>query len=546
MSLLTVIAVLLVSVPVCFVSYMNFQREIKEEIRRETSYIAAVMEENADYAEQLPVGDRNRITVIASDGTVLYDSAASAGEMENHLERPEVKAALAQGSGEAVRISGTIDKQTFYRAVRLGNGSVLRVAVTTGSMFASFADSIPYLIFVLAAILAVALLLANGLTKRIVEPINAINLEEPLSNDTYEELSPLLSRIEKQNRQIRTQMEELTEKQNEFAAISENMSEGMILLNTGACVISSNRSAARLLGAPQRCYTGEHILTLSRDPETNAAVEKALSGEAGECVLQKNGRYCELIANPVLDGENVRGVVVLILNVTEKHDAEKMRREFSANVSHELKTPLQSISGYSEIIKDGIAKSADIKRFAERIYVESGRMIALIDDIIKLSMLDEADRVFPFEQVDLYEAAKQAVSRLASHAEACGVRLYLEGSAVPISGVRQLLTEMIYNLCDNAVKYNHSGGFAEVRVEKDGSRAVLTVRDNGIGIPEEHQDRVFERFYRVDKSRSKETGGTGLGLSIVKHAAAMHHAAVELQSEMGKGTTVRVIFPEAK
>lgn len=547
MSLLAVIALLLVAFPVCFVSYMNFQKEIREEIRRETTYIAAAMEENPDYAEQLPAADRNRITVIAPDGTVLYDSAASAGEMENHLERPEIQAALTEGSGESVRMSGTIDQQTFYRAVRLNDGSILRVAATTDSMFAAFAGSIPYLVLVFAAILVIALLLAGGLTKRIVKPINALDLENPLSNDTYDELSPLLSRIEKQNRQIQTQIGKLTEKQSEFSAISENMSEGMILLNPECDVLSINSSAVRLLGIPPRAYAGEHILTVSREPESSAAVEKALSGKEGRCVLKKNGRYCEWMANPVLEGESVRGVVVLILDATEKYNAEKMRREFSANVSHELKTPLQSISGYSELMKDGIAKPADVPKFAERIYHESARMIALIDDIIQLSMLDEGTQALPFASVDLYEIAKETVSQLAPHAQASGIRLTLkEGEPVKISGVQRLLAEMIGNLCSNAVKYNQPGGFAEVSVEKEDDRAVLTVRDNGIGIPQEQQSRVFERFYRVDKSRSKETGGTGLGLSIVKHAAILHHASIDLQSKEGEGTTIRIVFPKTE
>ncbi|MCM8900047.1 PAS domain S-box protein [Caldicoprobacter algeriensis] len=546
MCLLAILTVLLSSMLTFVVMYKEIFYIMQQEIEKEASYIAASLETAEDpclFLQNVST-KAHRITLIANDGTVLFDSAERAENMENHRNRPEVSAALKNGIGKSVRLSRTLGKQTFYCAVLLKNGMVLRVANMMDSVYSTILSFVPYILFIIAVTLALALLIANRETKKIIEPINALNLQTPMSNDVYDELSPLLMRIGQQNKQIEDQMRALREKHEEFNAITENMSEGLILLNEKADILSVNKSAIRIFGGHNSSnYLHRNILTLSRNLTLRAAVKKALEGDHCEEILEMGDRHYQLTTNPVWVNGRVKGAVVLILDITEKRAAEQIRREFSANVSHELKTPLTSILGYAEIIKNGMVKSEDIPRFAERIYNEANHLIALIDDIIKLSRLDEDNIDIPRKRVNLLELSKRVCARLEPQAREKGVTVSVSGENSIVFGMEEILEQMIYNLCDNAIKYNKENGRVDVNISQSAKEVVLTVSDTGIGIPKEHQSRVFERFYRVDKSRSNRTSGTGLGLSIVKHGAMHHNARIELESQPGQGTTIRIIFP---
>lgn len=546
MCLLAILTVLLSSMLTFVVMYRQIFDIMQREIEKEASYIAASLETAQDprlFLQNVST-KAHRITLIADDGTVLFDSAERAENMENHRNRPEVSAALKNGIGKSVRLSRTLGKQTFYCAVLLKNGMVLRVANVMDSVYSAILSFVPYILFIIAVTLALALLIANRETKKIVEPINALNLQNPMSNDVYDELSPLLIRIAQQNKQIENQMHTLKEKHEEFNAITENMSEGLILLNEKADILSVNKSAIRIFGGHDSSnYLHRNILTLSRNLTLRAAVKKAIEGDHCEEILEMGNRHYQLTTNPVWVNGRVKGAVVLILDITEKRAAEQIRREFSANVSHELKTPLTSILGYAEIIKNGMVKIEDIPRFAERIYNEANHLIALIDDIIKLSRLDEDNIDIPRKRVNLLELSKRVCARLEPQAREKSVIVSVSGQNGFVFGVEEILEQMIYNLCDNAIKYNKENGRVDVNISPSAKEVVLTVSDTGIGIPKEHQNRVFERFYRVDKSRSNRTSGTGLGLSIVKHGAIHHNARIELESQPGHGTTIRIIFP---
>nr|MBO2493507.1 PAS domain-containing sensor histidine kinase [Clostridia bacterium] len=546
MCLLAILTVLLSSMLTFVVMYRQIFDIMQREIEKEASYIAASLETTEDPRLFLhSVSTKaHRITLIADDGTVLFDSIEKAENMENHKGRPEVSAALKSGIGKSVRLSRTLGKQTFYCAVLLKNGMVLRVANVMDSVYSAILSFVPYILCIIAVTFALALLIANRETKKIVEPINALNLQNPMSNDVYDELSPLLIRIAQQNKQIENQMHTLKEKHEEFNAITENMSEGLILLNEKADILSVNKSAIRIFGGHDSSnYLHRNILTLSRNLTLRAAVKKALEGDHCEEILEMGDRHYQLTTNPVWVNGRVKGAVVLILDITEKRAAEQIRREFSANVSHELKTPLTSILGYAEIIKNGMVKIEDIPGFAERIYNEANHLIALIDDIIRLSRLDEDNIDIPRKRVNLLELSKRVCARLEPQAREKNVIVSVSGQNGFVFGVEEILEQMIYNLCDNAIKYNKENGRVDVNISQSAKEVVLTVSDTGIGIPKEHQNRVFERFYRVDKSRSNRTSGTGLGLSIVKHVAMHHNARIELESQPGHGTTIRIIFP---
>jgi len=546
MCLLAILTVLLSSMLTFVVMYRQIFDIMQREIEKEASYIAASLETTEDPRLFLhSVSTKaHRITLIADDGTVLFDSIEKAENMENHKGRPEVSAALKSGIGKSVRLSRTLGKQTFYCAVLLKNGMVLRVANVMDSVYSAILSFVPYILCIIAVTFALALLIANRETKKIVEPINALNLQNPMSNDVYDELSPLLIRIAQQNKQIENQMHTLKEKHEEFNAITENMSEGLILLNEKADILSVNKSAIRIFGGHDSSnYLHRNILTLSRNLTLRAAVKKALEGDHCEEILEMGDRHYQLTTNPVWVNGRVKGAVVLILDITEKRAAEQIRREFSANVSHELKTPLTSILGYAEIIKNGMVKIEDIPGFAERIYNEANHLIALIDDIIRLSRLDEDNIDIPRKRVNLLELSKRVCARLEPQAREKSVIVSVSGQNGFVFGVEEILEQMIYNLCDNAIKYNKENGRVDVNISQSAKEVVLTVSDTGIGIPKEHQNRVFERFYRVDKSRSNRTSGTGLGLSIVKHVAMHHNARIELESQPGHGTTIRIIFP---
>ena len=543
MCLTALITVLLATVLTTVVYYSDFAGHMEDEVRETADSIKPAVEQlGAGYLESLK-NPKNRLTLIDGDGTVLYDSQADAAAMENHGDREEVREALASGAGEVTRMSDTIDEKTYYYAVKLTDGQVLRIASTTDTVFAALFSVLPWIVGSALLAVAVTALLSSYLTKRIVAPINQLDLEHPEENLTYDEISPLLTKISKQNQAIAAQMRSLKEKQEEFTAITENMSEGFLVLDHHTDILSYNTSALRLLGCPDASADGrESALTLNRSSSFRSVVDGALSGKRSQQLLRENGRCCQVLGNPVLRDGEVVGAVVVILDITEREERENLRREFTANVSHELKTPLTSISGFAEIMQNGMVKPADVPRFAGNIYTESQRLISLVDDIMRLSRLDEEDVQLPSEDLDLLALAQDVARRLEPAAKEQGLTMTVQGSG-SIRGVRSIVDEMVYNLCDNAVKYNRKGGSVTVTVAEGPRDVTLSVADTGIGIPAADRERVFERFYRVDKSHSKEIGGTGLGLSIVKHGAAFHNAQVRLESQEGKGTTVTLTFP---
>ncbi|NBH61517.1 PAS domain-containing sensor histidine kinase [Anaerotruncus sp. 80] len=501
-----------------------------------------VEDEGLDYLKNLNIKDY-RVTWIGTDGKVLYDSISEADEMENHFEREEVKEALSEGYGASSRYSSTLTQRYLYGAKRLPDGTVIRLSVTQNSLLILTLGMLQpiMIIFVIAIILSA--FLASRLSKKIVKPLNELNLDKPLDNNGYDELSPLLRRIDTQQKEISRQSEELRQRQNELEVMTSAMSEGIILLNNRGTVLSINKAAAKLFGTDCFCI-GEDIVSINRSLELAQLLNRAKNGEHSERVVELGcGRY-QMMASPVISNNIVSGIVLLILDVTEKEKAEQLRREFTANVSHELKTPLHTISGSAELLANGMVKPEDIPIFLKRIYSETQRMIQLVEDIIRLSHLDEGAEDMKWDMVDLYAVAEETINSLADEAESNGIKFELYGETVLINGIRQLLQEIIYNLCDNAIKYNCRGGSVSVGVKNENEFAVLTITDTGIGIPAEHQERIFERFYRVDKSHSKEIGGTGLGLSIVKHAAKLHNAEIELHSIVNKGTEITIKFPK--
>lgn len=549
MCRMALMAVVLSSLITAVVYYNRIEKQMKQEVVREARYLEAGLElSGSEYLELLfqKTGRsvKNRITLIDSDGFVLFDNYAANDSMENHRNRPEVKSALETGIGESTRVSDTLSENTYYYAIRLSNGSVIRAANTTRSAMASLWSLIPMIGLTSVVILVLSMMLADKQTRKIVQPINNIDLDHPNQNRVYDELAPFIGRIERQQETIRRQMEILEAKQKEFTTITENMNEGFIVVGKKAEVVSYNTSALKILGIddPHAGEQGINILNLNRSHIFRKAVDEALKGSHNEQGMELNGRYYQVIANPVTENGEVSGAIIVIFDVTEKQEREGLRREFSANVSHELKTPLTSISGYAEIMKNGLVKPEDMKHFSENIYHEAQRMITLIGDIIKLSQLDENQVDLGKTTVDLYHLAEDVVNRLQDSAKTAGISLKLEGGPAAILGTTQILEEMLYNLCDNGIKYNKPGGSVTVKVSAAEGHPVITVADTGIGIPEADQDRVFERFYRVDKSHSNQIGGTGLGLSIVKHGAIYHNARIEIESKEGRGTTVRIIF----
>ena len=521
--------------------YSYFASEQSDQLYLQAELAARAVEvEGAEYFDGLD-SSRLRLTWIAADGSVIYDTDAEAGEMENHADREEFREALATGHGESSRYSSTLSEETIYQALRLADGTVLRASSSHRTVFAIVLGMfLPLLAIMLAAVL-LASYLASRLARRIVGPLNAIDLEDPLGNDVYDELSPLLTRVAQQKSQISAQLEELDRRREEFSAVTDNMSEGLILLDREGVILSINPSAARIFSAGSASI-GRDILTLDRSPELRALMERAAAGKHGEAVVERDGAEYQITASPVLTDGASRGTVLLAFDVTEKLQAERLRREFTANVSHELKTPLHSIMGAAELLQDGLVKKEDQQRFLGRIRSEAGRLVALVDDVIDLSRMDEGES-FPRQQTDLLQLARDVAGDLAPAAEKRGIAVNVSGAGGTVNGVRQLLWEIVWNLCDNAVKYGRDGGHVEVNVSPAAEGVVLSVADDGIGIPAEHRARVFERFYRVDKSHSRATGGTGLGLSIVKHAAQYHNADISLESEEGRGTKITVTFP---
>lgn len=525
------------------VLYDYFSGSQENQLKTQTDLAAQGIEhEGSSYFDGLD-SEELRITWIDKKGKVLFDNKTDASSMENHLEREEVRQAVENGYGKSSRYSETLTEKSLYSAKKLSDGSVLRLSVSQYSVLTLFLGMLrPVLIIALLAVV-LALLLAYRLSKNIVTPLNKLNLDSPLSNKVYEELSPLLKRMDAQQRQLKHQSEELKRKREEFETATENMSEGLIILNEKGVILSINRAAAKMLGLSEDSV-GKDIFSEKTSVNLKEPTQIALSGKNKEEVFALRDGNCQLLANPVSTDGKVTGAALLVLDVTEKERAEQMRREFTANVSHELKTPLQTISGYAELLANGMVADKDKTAFSEKIYAEAQRMIRLIEDIIKLSNLDEGAVELTRETVDLYATAENTVRSLLPAAKKANVTLSLNGENAEIYGIPQLLTAVVYNLCDNAIKYNKDGGTVFVNVKNNAENIVLSVRDTGIGIPKEQQERIFERFYRVDKSHSKEVGGTGLGLSIVKHAAKLHDAKITLESEVGKGTEITVIFPK--
>lgn len=520
-----------------------FSNVQKKQLKMQTDLAAHGAEnEGISYFDGLNTEDY-RITWIDTDGTVLYDSETDSGSMENHLEREEIKQAFDEGIGESSRYSATLTQRSLYCAQRISDGTVVRLSVVQNTMFTLIIGMIQPICFIFMAALIISLVLASRLSKKIVKPLNDIDLDNPLNNNSYDELAPLLRRLNSQQEKIKQQYNELIRKQQEFETVTNGMNEGIVLLNSKGIILSINPAAQRLLSA-KHSPVGDYVLSVNRSPKLREALLSSADGKYAEKNIELFGRIYQLNASPITYDDQICGTVLLFLDVTEKEKSEQIRREFTANVSHELKTPLQTISGYAELMANNMVKSGDICEFSERIYAESQRMIRLVEDIIKLSRLDEGAEDMRRENVDLYVIAQEVAESLLTEAESVGVNLVLEGGQAEINGIPHLLRGIVYNLCDNAVKYNHKGGSVKVSVNRRGGTVILSVADTGIGIPEEHRDRIFERFYRVDKSHSKEIGGTGLGLSIVKHAARLHNAAIELQTEVNKGTTITVIFPE--
>lgn len=526
------------------VLYDYFVSIQRRQLRMQTDLAAqGAANEGIAYFEGLDVTDY-RITWIGTDGAVLYDSKSDSAEMENHLEREEIKQALSEGVGESSRYSITLLERSVYCARRLPDGTVLRLSIAQNTLLTLILGMMQPICSIFAIVLVVALVLASRLSKAIVKPLNELNLDDPLKNDGYDEMAPLLKRIATQQRQIRRQGEELRQKQSEFEAVTTGMAEGIVLLNKKKMILSINPAAMRLFGAEQSCK-GRYLLSLNRSLELQELLQKAGDGEHTEMRMELDGGIYQLDASPVFSDGLVSGVVLLMLDVTEKEKAEQMRREFTANVSHELKTPLHTISGSAELMENGMVKQEDIPVFAGRIYSEAQRMIRLVEDIIRLSHLDEGDNM-KWEDIDLYMLAEETVQVLLPEAQTAGIRIDICGSSAIVYGVRQLLWSIVFNLCDNAIKYNHRDGSVLVTVESEENSVILAVADSGIGIPAKHQERIFERFYRVDKSHSKAIGGTGLGLSIVKHAAKFHNARIEVHSVVDRGTTIKVYFPVSK
>lgn len=524
------------------VLYNYFSSVQQRQLRSQTALAVQGAEQlGMDYFDGLSDEDV-RITWVAANGDVLYDSVSDSDVMENHLQREEIQSALATGFGESARYSSTMLKQYLYCAQKLSDGTVLRLSVSHNSVWVLLLGMLQPILIVIAVAAVLSFLLASRLSKRIVDPMNKLNLDEPLENEGYDELSPLLRRIYSQQQHLKEQQATLTRKQNELEAIVGHLEEGMILLDKSCKVITANQAALRLLDARASNIAGLDLLMLSRNLALAEAVQEAMDGRSATRKTELHGKTIQIQAAAVGQQDEMSGVAVVLFDITQSEQAEQRRREFTANVSHELKTPLQSISGYSELLMRGMARQEDIQPFAQRIYGETQRLIQLVQDIINLSQLDEGSS-YQWQQANLFAIAAEVTGSLEHFAEEKQVRLTLEGSDTMLRGVPELLRGIVYNLTDNAIKYNHPGGSVTVTVSRQKDEAVLTVNDTGIGIPEGEQDRIFERFYRVDKSRSKEVGGTGLGLSIVKHAAFLHKAAIDVTSQLGAGTTIQVRFP---
>ena len=539
----TSMLILLMSFCLIFgVLFSYFESQMFTELESEAGYISyAVKNEGTDFIDNFNEKGK-RITLVSSDGTVLADTSASARELENHSDRKEIEDAIKTGKGTSSRYSNTLMQKTLYYAEKLDDGTILRVSTTQNSVVIILLGLLQPLIIIIVLALIISIFLSYRLSKAIIKPINELDLDNPAANETYEELTPLLKKISAQKKTISNQIKEAKQKQEEFRLITENMSEGLLIIDKDFNILSYNQAAKTLLEVDDA--ENKSVLSINRSRGFRNTIEAALSGERAENDITYDENTYNLIATPVFDGDKIIGAVMVIIDVTESVKREQLRREFTSNVSHELKTPLTSISGFAEMLKSGGTPDETVIDFSTSIYDEAQRLITLVSDIMKISELDEGAVSFEKESVDIFELSKDIIKRLTPIAEKRNISFRMIGDIAKVYGVRKILDEMIYNLCDNAIKYNKDNGTVDVIINQAGDRTSITVKDTGIGIPASEQSRVFERFYRVDKSHSKLVGGTGLGLAIVKHGAAFHDAEVSLESTEGKGTSVTITFAE--
>jgi len=520
--------------------YSHFNKSQVIRLKEELSIVAASVEEfGDDYFDNFN-SSYFRLTSVAPDGVVLYDSQTDAKQMENHLDREEIAEALETGKGSSNRYSSTLGNRTYYEAVLLKNGNVLRLSVNQITVGVLIFAMLPAVLSIILVALLLAMVLANNMAKSVVKPLNEMDIENLIENDNYEELAPMINKINRQHHKIAKQMQELNQKTDEFRQITDAMNEGLVLLNKEGIVISINAAAKELFEVDDSAV-GRDFLSIERSIRMSQAIKKALEGKHSELREERKGNEYQFIFNRIESEGNTKGIVILSFDITEKAFAERNRREFTANVSHELKTPLQSIIGSAELLEKDLVKPEDTKRFIDNIKKEATRLVSLINDIIDLSQLDE-NNALEQEVVDLYEVTKEVVEALALMAQQKEVKIEVDGEPCEMKGMRRYLYEIIYNLCDNAIRYSESGSKVKINLKKKNGSIVLAVADEGIGIAPEHQSRIFERFYRVDKSHSKETGGKGLGLAIVKNAVAYHGGTIRIDSRIGKGTTITVIF----
>ncbi|RKJ61400.1 sensor histidine kinase [Roseburia sp. 1XD42-69] len=546
-SLLTVCLVLAATITLIMgLLFHFFEKQIQKELANEAGFLAHALEnEGAGYFDSFDnknnrLAGNNRITWIDENGTVLFDSRADVSELDNHADRDEIKTAMKEGKGMSTRYSKTLTEKTVNYAIRLSDGSILRVSTEQYTVVTILMGMLQPILFIMFVALILTLVLSARVSKAIIEPINKLDLEIPENNDTYEELTPLLRKIADQKETIGEQLADARKKQKEFNLITENMSEGFLVIDADANLLTYNSAALNLLEITPPA--DRSVLLFCRAKEFRGVISDVLSGIKAENTMVREERSYSLIANPVYEKESVIGAVVVILDITEREKRDMLRREFTANVSHELKTPLTSISGFAELMKAGDVLENDVTDFSKSIYDEAQRLITLVNDIIKISELDGQSIPYEKETVDLYELSKEVIGRLEKEADKKNITFHLIGGRAEIIGVHKILEEMLYNLCDNAIKYNKENGTVDVLVNQTGDGVNVIVRDTGIGIPISHQDRVFERFYRVDKSHSKKVGGTGLGLAIVKHGALYHHAKLSLESTVDVGTVVTIAF----
>lgn len=536
------LAVLLAALVVIVgVLYGYFENTRSARLRSELSIAAeGVALGGVDFLKSFSQSDY-RYTLISPNGTVIYDTEKNAAELENHSNRSEVKEALTYGVGESARFSSTLLEKTVYFAKKLPSGEVLRISSTEYSLITLILGIMQPIIIILAFALLLCAVSARNLAAKIVEPLESLDLENPLSNEVYSEISPLLVHIEQQNRKIRKQLDDINKNKSEFLAVINNMNEGLVLISESGVILAINNAAMQVFGTDSGCI-GRDFLSIERSIEVLKAVNRAAETGKGEASLSRGGRVYRISVGRI-GGENEKdGLAMLIVDETDRVFAERNRREFTANVAHELKTPIQSVMGSAELLKSGLVKETDVPKFLDNIHAQAQRLTTLIRDITELSRLDEKAKL-PLERVDLYQAAAEVKSELSPLCENKNIDISLSGQTAYVMGTKSLAYELIFNLCDNAIKYNKPGGSVRISVEIGGGKTRLKVADTGIGIPPEETERVFERFYRVDKSRSKETGGTGLGLSIVRHAAEYMQAQISLESEVGKGTVIEVTFP---